>query len=248
MNNQFVDLPEELKTKHGIDTISHYRKIGTNYIHMSAKLGNRVNLQDNVVIYRDVEIGDDCRIGENTFISARVKIGYKTTIKNDCSIEHGAKIDNHCVIQAHTNIGHNVNISIFCKIGAYVEINEKVKIDERVSLYDFVKVKDHLHIFEGVIIRENTNVEHNPLFLPAPNGLHHVYHAGQNFMGIGREVRSLSEWSKEKAIEDFLYKDYHPIYLHYFELVKIRNAQLYPYSSSPFVVPKTRPKRKIIVE
>lgn len=69
-----------------------------NYIHPSAQVSSEnffesIVIWQNVVIQSGVQIGNDCKIGANSFIEKGVSIGSHVTIKNNVAIYTGVTIE-----------------------------------------------------------------------------------------------------------------------------------------------------------
>lgn len=77
------------------------------------KIGNRTNLQDNVVIHVDKNspctIGDECIIGHGAIV-------------------HGAKLANNVLVGMHATVLNDVEIGEYSIIGAGAVVSQGVKI------------------------------------------------------------------------------------------------------------------------
>jgi len=79
-------------------------------------IGGNALIRDNVIIYADVEIGDDFKTGhfvtirENTRIGNRVVIGTNTVIDGNVVIGDFVKIESNVYIPTHTIVGNYVFI------------------------------------------------------------------------------------------------------------------------------------------
>ncbi|MFI5221129.1 MAG: gamma carbonic anhydrase family protein [Bacteroidia bacterium] len=79
------------------------------------KIGNRTNIQDNVVIHVDegfpVTIGHDCIIGHSAIV-------------------HGATLGDHVLVGMHSTILNGAKIGNFCIIGSNSLVTENMKIPD----------------------------------------------------------------------------------------------------------------------
>jgi len=138
-------------------------------------IGNDVAITAGVIIYGDVEIGDDSLIGDHVSIMSRVKIGKKVllsrnvTINSDVIIKDNTRIMDNSHITGRSQIGSNVFISVgvsmandnsFGKFG----LNEDVKgatIGNYVSIGPGSIILPNVKIGEGSIIAAGSVVKND---------------------------------------------------------------------------------------
>jgi len=96
------------------------KALGTNNEYMQTlKIGDRVTIGPNAVIYYGDEIGDECMIGDGVSIRENVKIGF------------------HCIV------GRNATINYGTTIGDYVKIMDLAHITSHMKIHDYVFVGPH---------------------------------------------------------------------------------------------------------
>ena len=130
----------------------------------TAKIGNNVNLGNNVVIKDFVVIEDNVEIGDNTIIYPFTFIGKNTKIGESCIIYSNVSI------YKNTEIGNNVIIHSGAVIGAdgfgyYVEdgTRKKIKHIGKVIIKDNVEIGANTTIdralLDETVIEEGTKID-----------------------------------------------------------------------------------------
>lgn len=87
-------------------------------------------------IMKDVIIGEDCNLGDGTFVESGVKIGNRVTIKNHISIWNGVEIEDdvflgpNCVLTndlyPRSKVYHQENVKTLIKKGASIGANATI--------------------------------------------------------------------------------------------------------------------------
>ena len=133
-------------------------------------IASTARLANDVVLGKQVSIGEFCVIGDD------VRIGNHTTIAHHVVVRSGTRIGSHCIIKSHTVIGEDgfgfdfdaagrpirvPHVGIV-EIGDHVEIGAHNSIAratlDRTIIEDFVKTDDQVHISHNVRIGANTLV------------------------------------------------------------------------------------------
>ena len=76
------------------------------------------SIHRTVIVFPDVEIGENCLIGANSVIQPSAQIGNNVIIRENCHIGHHTQIHDHCFIAGHSNISGNIIIESYCFLGA----------------------------------------------------------------------------------------------------------------------------------
>lgn len=145
-----------------------------------ARIGKNVTISTGVVIYDNVEIGDNtfigpyCILGEPTMdyykdqtkhffkatkIGANSIIRSFTTIYEDVIIGDNFQSGHHAVIRENSVIGHNTSFGSFSELPGKATIGNYVRIHSKVMLSENNIIEDYVWIFPFVIL---TNVKHPP--------------------------------------------------------------------------------------
>ncbi|TMM49362.1 hypothetical protein [Sulfitobacter sabulilitoris] len=125
----------------------------------AAKIGRNVTFGHGVRVYGNVEIGDDCRIGDFSVIghpSAQpdtaqpLRLGAGATIRSHAVLYEGSDIGpaletgHHVVIREQSMIGENLRLGNFsdiegaCRIGDFVRMHGYAHVGRNATVGDFV--------------------------------------------------------------------------------------------------------------
>ncbi len=146
-----------------------------------AKIGNNVQISPGVIIYDNVEIGDDsfigpyCIIGEPTMnyyksndphkfvkttIGANAIIRSFTTIYEDVEIGDNFQTGHHAIIREKSKIGSNSSFGSSSELPGRSTIGNFVRIHSKVMLCENCVIEDFVWIFPGTVL---TNVKYSPI-------------------------------------------------------------------------------------
>ena len=81
-------------------------------IHITAVIGEKVDIGKNVYIGPNVSIGSNCKIGDNAIIHSGVVIYDHVVIGNDCQLH------SNCVVHSNSRIGNICVLNSNCVIGS----------------------------------------------------------------------------------------------------------------------------------
>lgn len=127
-------------------------------IDQAAKIGKNVSFGFGVRVYGNVEIGDDCRIGDLCVIghpsvrsgSAPLRLGAGAIVRTHTVLYEGSKIGpdletgHHVVIREGAMIGENLRVGNFsdiegeCTIGEFVRMHSYAHVGRGAKIGDFV--------------------------------------------------------------------------------------------------------------
>jgi len=103
-----------------------------------------MKLQDNVVVYDNVQIGEGTSLEHFSVIGVPSQVG-KPSLRN-------TEIGNNCIIGCHVTIFEGVSIGSNCLLDDYVNIGEGVKIGNRCKIIYGAKVMDASCILNDAIV------------------------------------------------------------------------------------------------
>lgn len=156
------------------------KNLNSGFISTKAKIGKNVKISPGVVIYDNVEIGDNsflgpyCVIGEPTFefykeseshIFKMTKIGENAIIRSFTIIYESVTIGknfqtgHHAVIREQSEIGYNTSFGSFSELPGHSKIGNFVRIHSKVMLSENNLIEDYVWIFPFVVL---TNVKYPP--------------------------------------------------------------------------------------
>lgn len=124
------------------------------HIDENAKVGRRVSFGYGVRVYGNVEIGDDCRIGDFCVIGAPASRSGSSPLR----LGAGANIRTHTVIYEGSHIGplletgHHVVIREGAIIGENLRIGNFSDIEGDCHIGDFVRMHSYAHVGRGAVI------------------------------------------------------------------------------------------------
>lgn len=123
-------------------------------------VGKATTLCSNVIIYNDVNIGNDCLIGDNSSIFTNVAIGDKVLISRNVTINSEVTIGNNTRIMDNSHITGRVTIgeNVFISVGVVMANDNsfgKFGYDENVH---GPTIEDYVSIGVGVIILPNVRI------------------------------------------------------------------------------------------
>lgn len=120
----------------------------------AARIGRNVQFGHCVRVYGNVEIGDDCQIGDFSVIG-------QPSIRKDCpplTLGSGAKVRSHAVIYEGSEIGpgletgHHVVIREGAKIGENLRLGNFSDIEGACRIGDFCRMHSYAHVGRGADI------------------------------------------------------------------------------------------------
>jgi len=129
-------------------------KIMQNLVDPSAKIGQNVRLGHAVHIYGNVEIGDDCMIGDFSVIGYPAMTPGLPPLK----LGPGAQVRSHAVIYEGSTIGaqletgHHVVIREGAEIGENLRFGNFSDIEGACRIGDFVRMHSYAHVGRGAVI------------------------------------------------------------------------------------------------
>lgn len=133
--------------------------MASSLIDSAAKIGTNVTFGHGVRVYGNVEIGDDCRIGDFCVIghptanpdgAAPLRLGAGANIRSHAVIYEGSNIGpgletgHHIVIREQSQIGENLRLGNFsdiegaCRIGDFVRMHGYAHVGRNATVGDFV--------------------------------------------------------------------------------------------------------------
>lgn len=122
----------------------------------TSQKGDNLDIRDYAIIYEDVNLGNNVKIGEHSVIGRTTTptIAMKkkvsnirlTTISDDVSICSNVIIYNDVFIGVDSLIGDNSSIMPNVKIGKHVLISRGVNINTEVIIDDYSRIMDNSHI------------------------------------------------------------------------------------------------------
>lgn len=130
------------------------------------QLGARSVIGCHTVIYGNVELGDDCFLGDYSSIREGSRIGEKCVIGRQVSINYNVKIGNECRFQDGTHITGDTHIGNNCFFGVGVITSNDRRVD--LDNYHFpnppqpclfgskILVGSGANILAGVIVGDNS--------------------------------------------------------------------------------------------
>jgi acetyltransferase-like isoleucine patch superfamily enzyme len=157
------------------------QRINSSFISPLARIGNNVFISHGVIIYDNVEIGDDSFIGPYCVIGEPVLDYYKerdshefrttkigrnaiirsfTTIYEDVTIGANFQTGHHTVIREKSTIGNNTSFGSYSELPGRSTIGNFVRIHSKVMLSENNVIEDFVWIFPFVVL---TNVKHPPI-------------------------------------------------------------------------------------
>jgi UDP-2-acetamido-3-amino-2,3-dideoxy-glucuronate N-acetyltransferase len=99
-------------------------------------------------IMKNVVIGDDCNLGDHSFVESGVNIGNRVTVKNGVAIWHGVEIEDdvflgpNCVLtndlHPRSRVYHSEDIKTFIKKGASIGANATIRCGITLGEYSLV--------------------------------------------------------------------------------------------------------------
>jgi UDP-2-acetamido-3-amino-2,3-dideoxy-glucuronate N-acetyltransferase len=102
----------------------------------SETIGNNTRIWAFSHVMKNVEIGQDCNLGDGSFVESGVKIGNRVTIKNGVSVWHGVEINDavclgpNCVLTndlfPRSKVFHEEDIKTILKKGASIGANATI--------------------------------------------------------------------------------------------------------------------------
>jgi acetyltransferase-like isoleucine patch superfamily enzyme len=114
----------------------------------SNKIGKNTRIWAFAHVMKDVEIGDDCNLGDHSFVESGVRIGNRVTIKNGVAIWDGVQIEDdvflgpNCVLTndllPRSRVFHSENIKTFIKKGASIGANATIVCGITIGEYAMV--------------------------------------------------------------------------------------------------------------
>lgn len=124
------------------------------FIDTAATIGENVFIGHGARIYGNVEIGDDCRIGDFCVI------GHPSLTSNSPPLRlgHGANIRSHAVVYEGSEIGpfletgHHVVIREGAHIGENLRVGNFSDIEGACQIGDFVRMHGYVHVGRGAKI------------------------------------------------------------------------------------------------
>lgn len=126
----------------------------TSLIDKTAKIGSNVSFGHCVRVYGNVEIGDNCKIGDFSVIG-------HPTLKGDSApliLGEGAVVRSHAVLYEGSTIGpyletgHHIVIREGARIGENLRIGNFSDIEGACQIGDFVRLHGYSHVGRGATI------------------------------------------------------------------------------------------------
>jgi acetyltransferase-like isoleucine patch superfamily enzyme len=121
------------------------------------QIGRGCTISPHVIVYRDVQIGEDTLIGDNSSIREQCKIG------NNCIIGKNVTINYNSVIGDFTNIYDNAHITGNMLIGSHVVIGTSVVTSNDNYMGRFGYDESSIR---GPILEENVRIGSGAIILP----------------------------------------------------------------------------------
>ncbi len=85
-------------------------------------------VHSKATVWRDLIIGDNCIVMENTVIQPFAEVGNNVTLGPGSSVGHHSIIKDHCLLASHVDVSGNVTVEPYCFLGANSTIRDGVTI------------------------------------------------------------------------------------------------------------------------
>lgn len=118
------------------------------------RLGNKVLIRSNCVIYSGVDVGNGVCFGHNVMIRENVKIG------------DGSLVGTNSVIDGNCKIGHNVSIQTGVYVSTYTTIKDRVFLGPRCVLINDRYLAQKETQLIGPTIQQGASIGANAVILP----------------------------------------------------------------------------------
>lgn len=157
-----------------VSNASMFRQYDDNF--KDTIIGKNTRLCNGVIVYSNVEIGEECLLGDHVSILVDVKIGNNVllgrnvTVNSDVEIGNNNRIMDNCHITGHSKIGNNCflgvgivscNDNLFGKNGSNDSNIKGCIIQDNVSIGSGAILMPGITIGEGSIIAAGTLVNSN---------------------------------------------------------------------------------------
>ncbi len=140
----------------------------------SDKIGKNTRIWAFAHVMKDVIIGEDCNLGDGSFVESGVKIGDRVTIKNGVSVWNGVEVEDdvflgpNCVLTndllPRSKVYHNENIKTILSRGASVGANATIVCGTTIGEYALIGA--------GAVVTKNID----PFSLVVGNPARHKYY------------------------------------------------------------------------
>jgi acetyltransferase-like isoleucine patch superfamily enzyme len=114
----------------------------------SDTIGNNTRIWAFSHVMKNVEIGDDCNLGDGSFVESGVKIGNRVVIKNGVAVWHGVEIEDdvflgpNCVLTndmfPRAKVVHDEDIKTILKRGTSIGANATIVCGHTLGEYCMV--------------------------------------------------------------------------------------------------------------
>lgn len=161
--DQEVDCPEGkalIISKTPFDDFNKLTKHFEPYFPPTGDRGEDVVIDESAIIYPNVYIGNQVRIGKNVKIYSGAMIGDRTTIEDDAIIGPNSVLGHYAFYYKKKEDGyHQMHTCGGVRIGKKAEIGALCTIDSGVSglteIGDGTKIDNHVHIGHDTVVGKN---------------------------------------------------------------------------------------------